>query len=263
MGHQVKEKAMRQSLVHSIHDFVGSYRSLKATRTDWEEPLVTSAYADDALFQKLKQILCKDHFLPVELLPSAKSVVSFFIPFKKGTALSNQSWGMPSKEWIVSYLETNRLILDLNEHVKGRLQDQGFLSVGLPPTHNFDPHSLLSRWSHKHVGFIAGLGRFGLHQMLITEKGCCGRLGSLITSMEVKPTPKKDSEYCLNKVSGSCKKCVEKCVNGALQVTGLDRHKCYKQLQLGADDHGKLHADVCGKCVCTVPCSFVNPASLI
>lgn len=255
---------MKERLIRSIRSFVASYRSLKGTRTDWEEPLVAFARADDALFQKLKQVVCKDHFLPAEVLPSARSVVTFFIPFKKGMALSNQSGSLPSEEWMAAYVETNRLIVDLSHHMKCLLEDLGFSSATLPPTHNFNPRSLLGRWSHKHVGFIAGLGRFGLHQMLITDKGCCGRLGSLVTSLEIKSTPMKDSEYCLHKLSKSCEECVKKCVNGALQVSGLDRHKCNMQLHLGAEvSNSQIHADVCGKCVCVVPCSFVNPTSSV
>jgi hypothetical protein len=33
--------------------------------------------------------------------------------------------------------------------------------------------------------------------MLITEKGCNGRFGSLITSAKLKPSEKPDYEYCL------------------------------------------------------------------
>jgi hypothetical protein len=50
------------------------------------------------------------------------------------------------------------------------LEKSDFRSVILPPTHNFDEKKLISDWSHKHIGFIAGLGKFGLHQMLITKK---------------------------------------------------------------------------------------------
>jgi hypothetical protein len=33
-----------------------------------------------------------------------------------------------------------------------------------PATYNFDPQTLVSRWSHKSVAVIAGLGSFGHHR---------------------------------------------------------------------------------------------------
>ena len=52
-------------------------------------------------------------------------------------------------------------------------------------THNFDEAKLVSYWSQKHVAYMAGLGKFGLHHMIITEKGCCGRLGSIVTNAKI------------------------------------------------------------------------------
>lgn len=54
--------------------------------------------------------------------------------------------------------------------------------------------------------------------MLITKKGCCGRVGSVVTDIELMPTPRIDEEYCLYKNNGTCKKCIEKCVNSAFMI---------------------------------------------
>ncbi|MFX1477043.1 MAG: hypothetical protein ACFFCI_02820 [Promethearchaeota archaeon] len=118
----------------------------------------------------------------------------------------------------------------------------------------------MSYWSHKHVAYIAGLGKFGLHKMLITEKGCCGRLGSLITSLEIEATSRNEKEFCLYFFNKSCKQCIEKCVFDALHSNKFDRKKCYNICL----ENGKLHSklglcDVCGKCACGVPCSVRNP----
>ena len=51
--------------------------------------------------------------------------------------------------------------------------------------------NLISDWSHRHVAVIAGLGKFGLNNMLITDNGCCGRVGSFITDLKIEPTKRK------------------------------------------------------------------------
>ena len=118
----------------------------------------------------------------------------------------------------------------------------------------------MSDWSHKHVAYIAGLGKFGTHHLLITDKGCCGRLGSIITDAAIRPTKRPDSEYCLDRYNNSRRLCIMKCVAGALYNDGFDRHACYALLLENAEMHKKEGlADVCGKCTVFVPCSFENP----
>lgn len=246
-----------------IRKFVKNYKTQNKTKTDWDEPLVAFADADDPLFEKLKAIINTSHNTPTELLRDAKTVISYFIPFKKEIAISNVGGKNPSKEWARAYIETNKLISDLNEYLLKELEKLNFKSVILPPTHNFDEKTLISYWSHKHVAFISGLGKFGLHQMLITEKGGCGRLGSLITNAKINPTKRSDKEFCLYKHDATCKKCLEKCAFEALNIDSYDRHKCYEICLLNAELYSELGlASVCGKCACGVPCSFKNPVKV-
>ena len=56
----------------------------------WQTPLLAAAPVD-ARFDQLPQIAADDHLLPRDLLPTAKSVVVFYIPFKK-------SWSKPTKK---------------------------------------------------------------------------------------------------------------------------------------------------------------------
>lgn len=251
---------MNEKIQQIIRAFVKGYKIEFGTTTSWYEPLVAFADAHDPLFNEMKSVVDSFHNTPTELLEDAETVVSYFIPFEKGIALSNAGGKSASREWAIAYIETNRLIADLNSHLAARLEEMGFKSVILPATHNFDKKMLISNWSHKHVAFVAGLGGFGLHKMLITERGCCGRLGSLITDAETTPTRRPNKEFCLYNHDRSCKKCVEKCTFGALTDESYDRRKCYSVCEANSRLHSGLGlADVCGKCVCVVPCSFSNP----
>ena len=251
---------MKEKVQNFIKNFVPKYRVENKTLSGWDEPLVAFASANDPLFLKLRATISETHKLPTDLLEDAETVISYFVPFQKEISLSNVGGENCSEKWAIAYIETNQLIAALNNCLSEELEKANFKSVILPPTHNFDTERLISDWSHKHVAFIAGLGNFGLHQMLITEKGCCGRLGSLITNARIEPTRRPDKEFCLYKYDQSCQECVENCVFGALKENPFDRQKCYGVCLSNAKLYSKLGlADCCGKCVCVVPCSFDNP----
>jgi epoxyqueuosine reductase QueG len=251
---------VRDKIQSFAKEFVQGYRIENRTLTNWEEPLIAFANAHDRLFLKLKTIISETHSLPTDLLHDAETVISYFIPFQREIALSNIGGESCSEKWAIAYIETNQLIAALNSCLSAELEKANFESVILPPTHNFDEERLISDWSHKHIAFIAGLGNFGLHQMLITEKGCCGRLGSLITNAKIEPTRRPSKEFCLYAYDQSCQKCAENCLFDALKEDSFDRQKCYAACLSNAKLHSRLGlADCCGKCVCVVPCSFSNP----
>jgi epoxyqueuosine reductase len=127
--------------------------------------------------------------------------------------------------------------------------------VTQPATHNFNEQDLTAPWSNKSVGFIAGLGTFGINHMLITPYGCAGRVGSTVISAEIPPTPRPTLENCLYIRDSKCQFCVNNCPTGALTLQCLDKHKCYAHL-LEVDkrfpDLGLC--DICGKCA-VGPCA--------
>jgi ABC-type sugar transport system ATPase subunit len=130
----------------------------------------------------------------------------------------------------------------------------------IPPTHNFDQRSLMSDWSHRHVAYAAGIGGFGAHNLIITEKGCTGRLGSLVTDLALEASPPSSQEFCLQKAGTDCLKCVKRCRYGALYANRFDRHACYRQCLFNDQCHRDLAlTDVCEKCSTMVPCSVANP----
>jgi len=254
---------MKEAIIHEIRKFVSNYQDDQTISTRWGEPLVGFAAAADPLFAELKEVVIDSHALPRELLPNAETVIAFFLPFPKSISMSNVKDRLSSPAWAVGYIETNMLIGRLVEHMIDVLGKAGALTVGVPATHNWIEDKLISNWSHRHVAFIAGLGRFGQNNMLITDKGCSGRLGSLITTAKIEPDSRPETEACLFKYDGSCKKCVRKCVNEALQEDKFDRFKCYAQLLENVEEHKNIgYADVCGKCLAAVPCTHTNPVKM-
>jgi len=250
----------KEKITKELQGFVREYGRRHTARTQWRTPLVGFASAGDPLFTELKRVVAPTHDLPKNLLENAKTVAAFFLPFDKQTVRSNIAGRLASPEWARAYRETNALIRETGRHMKGWIESEGYEVAVTPPTHNFDPKKLISDWSHRHVAYIAGLGTFGLNNMLITEAGCCGRFGSFVISLDLPPDGRPDTEACLYRHNGSCMKCVNRCVGDALFTDRFDRHSCYK-VCLENDEvyHFEGTSDVCGKCVVGVPCSFLDP----
>jgi epoxyqueuosine reductase len=229
-----------------------------ATATDYREPLVGFAAADDPHFAELRRIAEPLHRMPEDLLPGARSVISFFLPFARWVVEANSQYKEKvAREWAVAYVETNALIGRITSQLVESLAERGVRAAAEPATHNFDPITLVSRWSHKSVAVIAGLGSFGLHHMVITDAGCAGRFGSLVLDAELPIVQAEAKERCLYLQEGSCLECVSRCPVDALDADApLDKHRCYQRLLSIAEEHKDLGlVDVCGKCAIG-PCSF-------
>lgn len=228
------------------------------TLTGYREPRLGFAAADDPRFADLRRVVEPTHWMPQDLLPGARSVVAFFLPFAAPVVVANaRHKDRVAQEWVQAYLETNALIERITAGLITSLAGLGVRAAAEPPTHNFDPVSLVSRWSHKSVAVIAGLGSLGLHHMLITEAGCAGRLGSLVVDADLPVAPAEPVERCLYFHDGSCLECVLNCPVEALRTdAALDKQRCYRHLLGVAKEYEHLGlADVCGKCA-VGPCAL-------
>jgi len=247
-----------------IEKYVAEYPRKKREQKIWRKPLLTTAKADDR-FDILPRIAAEDHILPRELLSSAKSVVVFFVPFIKELAVENHKGEIPCRNWGLAYESTNRLINSVCEHIQHHLEGLGYRAKLTPATHNFNPVKLVSRWSHKHLGYLTGLGRFGVNAQFITSSGCAGRMGSLVCDAELGDSPLiSEKELCLHKNGHKCLVCVERCPVGAVSESGIDRKLCWERLKSNLLQTGELSGlgnttHVCGKCQVFVPCSLKAP----
>ena len=228
--------------------------------TKYREPLIALAAADDPRFEQLRQVVDPAHKLPQDLLPGARSVVSFFIPFSAQVVEANSRHSrLVAPEWARAYVETNALISHITDRLIDLLDERGVRAAAEPPTHNYDPVTLVSHWSHKSVAVIAGLGSFGLHHQVITDAGCGGRFGSLVLDAELPVIPTAAKERCLYFHDGSCLKCVLACPAAALGSDNtIDKQACQWYLNNAAAKHATpVLADACGKCS-TGPCGLAS-----
>ena len=77
--------------------FVGKAPDRLGSAGWWQAPLLTAAPID-ARFDQLPQIAADDHLHPRDLLPTAKSVIVFYLPFKKELVKANKKGPYPCRE---------------------------------------------------------------------------------------------------------------------------------------------------------------------
>ena len=261
MNNKSTNKLIKHKITDIICSFVFEYAEQNNLKTAFRKPLVKFADADDPIFEEFKTAAGSEHALPAELLADAKTVIAYFIPLAEDVVNSNIEGKMSSHKWAQAYLDLNQLINNLDRHIKSEINKMGGKAVLIPTRIDFDKETFKNYWSHRHAAYAAGLGKFGLNKMLITEQGCCGRFASLITNLKIEASERKEKEYCLYKAGEDCSICVDRCVTGALQIDSFDGQKCYDMLLLNDIYHSDLlkATEVCGKCCVGLPCSLEDP----
>ena len=263
---------MKTWINKTITEFTAEYQKRPDIHTAWGVPEVGLADAFHPYIQSLREIVGESHGLPQDVLEDASTVIVYFIPFTKELADTNKVAGdTASREWAQAYEETNAMMGALNRHLIQKLGEKGIKAAVSPDASTFDQTRLKSNWSHRHFAYAAGLGTFGVNNMLITRQGCCGRCSTVVTNMKVETGLPMAEEQCLYRKNGSCGVCVKHCPSGALTLDGYDRKKCYQVCQHNAQlytQFGNSYAnetgdapnsegsEVCGKCVVNIPCAF-------
>ena len=226
----------------------------------YEVPIFAFGPANDELYMKYKSAdIIGSHFQsPTEWLPSANTVISFFLPYtdeiKKANAI-NFNW--PAEEWLHGRYEGQLLLQDLTLHLVKALSEAGFESLAPSADKRFmvggaeEGMKFASNWSERHVAYACGLGTFGLSKGLITEKGMCGRFGSILTELDLPKDSRKYEgiyEYCT-----MCGVCVAHCPAGAISLKdGKEHSLCSEFLDKVREKHSPRYG--CGKCQVRVPC---------
>lgn len=265
---------IKKKITDEITAFVAYENEKNEMGYIWQEPIVGFADVKHPYVRKLKDIVHDQHQMPEDVIPGASAVIVYFIPFAEWIAGSNRNKGLASSEWAQSYEETNAMFGRLNEHIVDVVHKIGYEAAVAPESKVFYRDEVISHWSFRHFAYAAGIGTFGLNNMLITDKGCAGRINTVVTDLDIECGEPKNEEACLYKRNGSCGLCVIKCPAKALTKEGFDRNKCFEQCLKNAavyDSFGNSYAsgpedsikgsgsEVCGKCIAGLPCTYKRP----
>ena len=255
---------MKEEIEKSIFDCVESENALFNSYNAWRQPLIGFIDAYDIRLNSLKRIVSKDHLLPHDILCDAKSVICFFVPFAREIGQSNIPNKISSEKWALTYIRTNSLMAKISGVIETVMNKSGYSVGKIPATDNFDQKTLISNWSHRHIAYLSGLGSFGINNMLITDSGCCGRLGSVVTNYPLEIMAKSSRERCINKINGKCGICIKRCVNNAFSDKKFNKFICHEMCLVNANLYKSIgNADVCGKCLVGLPCSYKDPSKSV
>jgi len=261
----------------------------------FEEPLVGFADGDDFLFEEYKTIIAKTiiadfHLTPREALAQhltgalgtesphlpEVTVISYVLPVAKQTKLSNRRQTVgPSLRWNHTRWLGQDFIFELSRQIVSQLEDLGHRAVAPEIAPFFRIHrtkGLASSWSQRHIAYAAGLGTFSLSDGFITPRGIAHRCGSVVTDLNLLPTPRPYPDHlanCLFYIDKSCRRCIERCPDGAITENGHDKEKCRQILFEhqrpwieGAHGEGYIGQYAgCGLCQTGVPCESKIPIS--
>ncbi len=248
-------------------------------------PLVGFVRGDDPIFERLKHVIGPHHFTPWEIMawqaenngveppaPGDLSVVSFVLPFTKSTRDDNaSSAGHVSERWAQCRLLGEIFSQTMVGEIVADLMGQGILAVAPDVTPLFRKKRYpavgwASPWSHRHVAYAAGLGTFGMHDFLITEKGSAHRVGSFVVNLRLEPNrtrPEDIHAHCLHHRGMTCLKCASRCPAGAITAgRGHDKEACYRKVASSLRYcTAKYHIFIygCGLCATGVPCESGIP----
>ncbi|MEW6443232.1 MAG: epoxyqueuosine reductase [bacterium] len=230
-------------------------------------PLVGFASALDPLYAELKRAdtIGPHHWMPQDWVKGARTVIVYFLPFTREVVESNHTEGMSSKEWYLARYYGEELNNGVRDRVVEALAKAGLRAVAPSRSEKFEMQAFTSNWSERHSAYIAGLGSFCLSYSFITEKGCAGRYGTIVTDLELEPSPRKLGlrDNCLFDEEGTCGLCIARCPAGAITAEKKDHGKCLEFLvtKVMAEHVPRWNIVVggCGKCQTKVPCARKIP----
>lgn len=254
----IKEHHMEiTGLVQAVSSFLQNTPLNRIEELDgikiYMDPVIKIASAHDPLFTKLKEPIAVGpfHKTPGEWFIEAESVISYFLPFSDDVRRSNRvDNNNPSIEWLYGRIEGELLNNEIRNVVAGFIKGLNGRSFIPPFDAAYKVQDRKSNWSERHVGYIAGLGTFSLSRSIITEKGCAGRIGSVITDLPFKPSVRDYTgliDYC-----SMCGACIKRCPAGAIDESGKRHLQCSEFLDETMKRYSPRYG--CGKCQTKVPC---------
>jgi epoxyqueuosine reductase len=255
----------------------------------FDEPLVGFVSGDDPLLADYKRIIGPHHFTPEEIMAwqaknndvapppaSELAVVSFVLPISNPTKKDNAGktdWA--SERWAQTRLNGEIFSQTMVREIVSYLMGRGVLAVSpdVAPMFNKKRYPRVgwaSPWSHRHMAYAAGLGTFGMHNLLITPKGCAHRVGSFVVNLKLRPIGKRPDDihaYCLQYQGRECLKCMKRCpVNAITREHAHDKEICYKRTArstLYCNKNYHIFIYGCGLCSTGVPCESGIPQKIL
>lgn len=195
------------------------------------EPWVPEEFRPDAIFPGTETVLVIG--IPV-LLPALETAPSI---------------------WYREEYRTVNTLLDTSAHrIATFLNEQGFASVSVPRD-GYGHISVLREtpfafFSHRHAAFLAGLGNFGVNNVILTrEFGPRVRFTSIFTAAKIPPDPVITEPFCID-----CMQCVNACPVHAIPKDGYPKGRTDKKAcAIRSEELARRYLAPCGICIKVCP----------
>jgi epoxyqueuosine reductase QueG len=164
-----------------------------------------------------------EEFRPRGIYPEARSVIVIGIPIEL-PALETS----PSILYHEVYNTVNRLLDDSAYRIATWMGEEGWPSIFVPRDGYGGLDVLRDRptafFSHRHAAFLAGLGTFGVNNMLLTPRyGPRVRFTSVLTTAELPADDMMTEELCTR-----CMRCARSCPAHAIEEGEYPRTLTFK-----------------------------------
>lgn len=193
--------------------------------------------------------LVPEAFRPAAVVPGTRTVIVIGLPVFLPVVET-----APSIWYHELYRTANELLDQHAYRVAAALNAAGHAAVPVPRDGYGSIRVLLERpvafFSHRHAAYLAGLGTFGVSNMLLTPAyGPRIRFASVLTAAELPPDPVLEEDLCTR-----CMCCIEECPAGALEpgdypASLTDKRACAAR----SADLVRRHISPCGRCIAVCP----------
>jgi epoxyqueuosine reductase QueG len=208
---------------------------------------------------------------PADFIPDAKSVISFGIELLDAAVerdrLFLNSQMIPEEfrgsvqEYLyntVAYSMVNSRLDQIGLSIALFLEKQGYPSICFPATYVVDEENgpimskipdFLAPFSHRHAAVRAGLGEFGLSNLVLSpEYGPRIRLNSVITSMQLEPDPIIREKLCRRGCTLCMKACASCAYNSSINILTPKENLNWNEIWLGTPSVTNKHVCYTGRC---------------
>jgi epoxyqueuosine reductase QueG len=190
-----------------------------------------------------------EEFHPDFIFPQARSVIVIGLPVHLPVLESS-----PSIWYHELYKTVNSLLDQYTYRIASRLIENGYPSAAIPRD-GYGSIEVLRKnpvafFSHRHAAVLAGLGRFGTNNMVLTRAfGPRVRFGSIITGADIPPDPLEEEELCIR-----CNHCVTHCPVSALEEGEYpDTLTLKKECTENSAELNRRFRSPCGICIKVCP----------
>ncbi len=180
------------------------------------------------------------------LLPKNNLNTAVSIALRLSRAVLNTVYDSPTKLYFQHYRQANYFLDNLGLRITNFIQEKGFDAAPIPASQVIDRENQKGHLPHRHIARLAGLGRPGRSNLLVTpEFGAQVRLATILTDLPLSHDAALEKQDC-----GQCFECVSLCPAGAIKdkPEDFDRLLCFRQLDVFRKKCQIGH-HICGICV--------------